>query len=102
SRGGTRAGGAPQKLPPFVFPPPPRAPRPAITDDCVPVAVRLFLIFGRDLEREGFVMLEHGTAVEAETGYAEDRELHRQHVALPSTGIVAGRMEHGTDRAVGK
>src|SRR4029077_18582674 len=58
--------------------------------------------FGRDLEREGFVMLEHGTAVEAETGYAEACEFHRQQVARLSAGIVAGRMVHGTERAVGK
>src|SRR5262249_36818836 len=74
----------------------------AITDDCVPVAVRLFLIFGRDLKREGFVMFEHRTAVEAETGYAEDREFNRQHVALFSAGIVAGRMVHSTDSTVGE
>src|SRR6476646_10844997 len=87
---------------PLVFAPPALALLPAITDDYVPVAVGLFLIFGRYLEREGFVMLEHGTAVETETGYTEDCEFHRQHVALLSAGIVAGRMVHGTDRAVGK
>ena len=87
---------------PLVLAPPALALLPAIADDCVPVAVRLCLVFGRDLEREGFVVLEHGPAVEAETGYAEDREIHRQHVALLSAGIVAGRMEDGTDRAVGK
>ena len=38
---------------PLVFAPPALALLPAITDDCVPVAVRLFLIFGRYLEREG-------------------------------------------------
>src|SRR6516164_7332564 len=47
-------------------------------------------------------MLEHRTAVEAETGDAEDREFHCQHVALFSAGIVAGRTVHGTDGAVGK
>src|SRR5690242_7457475 len=47
-------------------------------------------------------MLEHGTAIEAKTRYAEDGEFHRQHVTLLSTGIVAGRMKHGTDRVVGK
>jgi hypothetical protein len=30
-------------------------------------------------------MLEYGTAVEAETGYAEDREFNHQRVALLST-----------------
>src|SRR4029077_8850208 len=87
---------------PLVLAPPALALLPAIADDCVPVAVRLCLVFGRDLEREGFVVLEHRAAVEAETGYAEDREIHRQHVALLSAGIVAGRMEDRTDRAVGK
>src|SRR6185295_2784216 len=52
---------------PFIFAPSALALLSAITDDGVPVAVRLFLIFGRDLKREGFVMLEYGTAVEAET-----------------------------------
>ena len=53
---------------PLIFAPSALALLSAITDDGVPVAVRLFLIFGRDLKREGFVMLEYGTAVEAETG----------------------------------
>ena len=52
--------------------------------------------------RSSFVMLEHWTAVEAETGYAEDREFDRQLVALLSAGIVAGGTVHSTDRAVGK
>jgi len=47
-------------------------------------------------------MLEHGTAVEAETGYAEDRKFDRQLVALFSIGIIARGVVHGTDRAVGK
>ena len=53
---------------PFIFAPSALALLSAITDDGVPVAVRLFLIFGRDLKREDFVMFEYGTAVEAETG----------------------------------
>src|SRR5262245_24093914 len=82
---------------PLVFAPPALALLPAITDDCVPIAVRLLLIFGCNLEREGFVMLEHWTAVEAETGYAEDREFDRQLVALLSAGIIAGGSVHSTD-----
>jgi len=53
---------------PLIFAPSALALLSAITDDGVPVAVRLFLIFGRDLKREDFVMFEYGTAVEAETG----------------------------------
>jgi uncharacterized protein len=87
---------------PLIFAPPALALLSAITDDCVPVAVRLFLIFGRDLKREGFVMLEYGTAVEAETGYAEDREFNHQRVALLSARIVARRMVHGADIAIGE
>src|SRR6516165_2691321 len=87
---------------PLIFAPPALALLSAITDDCVPVTVGLFLIFSRDLKREGFVMLENGTAVEAETGYAEDGEFNRQHVALLSARIVARCIVHGSDSAVGK
>src|SRR3981081_4295825 len=59
---------------PLVLAPAARALLAAIADDGVPIAVGLLLIVGGDLEREGFVMLEHRTAVEAETGYAGDRE----------------------------
>ena len=53
---------------PLVFAPAALALLAAIADDGVPVAVGLLLIVGGDLEREGFVMLERGTAVEADTG----------------------------------
>src|SRR5262245_42684926 len=66
------------------------------------IAFRLFLIFSRNLERECFVMHEHGTAIEAETRYAQDREFDRQLVALFSAWIVARGLVHGADRAVGK
>src|SRR4029079_1189188 len=74
----------------------------AITDDGVPVAVGLLLIVGGDLEREGFVMLEHGAAIEADTRDAGDGECDRQHVALLAGGIVAGRTKDGAHRALGK
>jgi hypothetical protein len=60
------------------------------------------LIIGGDLEREGFVVLERGTAVEADTGDAGDRELDRQHVALLAGWVVAGCTVNGTYRAIGK
>jgi hypothetical protein len=53
----------------------------ATTDDCVPVAVGFLLIISSDLEREGFVMVERGPAIEAETGAAGDCEFDRQQVA---------------------
>src|SRR4051812_42783950 len=48
---------------PLVFAPAARALLTAIADDSVPVAVRLLLIVGGDLEQEGFVMVDIGTAV---------------------------------------
>src|SRR5204863_1907098 len=84
------------------FAPAARALLAAIADDGVPIAVGLLLIVGGDLEREGFVVLEHGTAVEAETGYAGDRECDRQHVALLAGRVVTGCTVDGTHRTVGK
>src|SRR3546814_2540962 len=49
---------------PLVLAPAARALLAAIADDGVPVAVGLLLIVGGDLERESFVVLERGTAVE--------------------------------------
>src|SRR2546428_11760214 len=57
---------------PLVFAPAALALLAAIADDGVPVAVGLLLIVSGDLEREGFVMLERRTAVEANTGDAGD------------------------------
>src|SRR4051812_8670968 len=87
---------------PFVFAPAARALLAAIADDGVPVAVSLLLIVGGDLEGEGFVMLERGTAVEPDTGDARDREFDRQHVARLAGRVVTGCAVDGADRAVGK
>ena len=87
---------------PLVFAPPARALLAAIADDGVPIAVGLLLIVGGDLEREGFVVLERRTAVEAETGDAGDREFDRQHVALLAGRVVTGCTVDGTHRTVGK
>src|SRR5215471_16574973 len=64
----------------------------AIADDRVPVAVRLFLIFRRDLEGEGLAVPERRAAVETETGNAKNGELYRQHIALLAARIVTGRI----------
>src|SRR5262249_8783444 len=62
---------------PLVFAPAALALLTAIAYDGVPVVVCLLLIISGDLEREGFVMLEYGTAVKADTGDASDCELDR-------------------------
>ena len=67
---------------PFVLAPAASAFLAAIADDRVPVAVGLLLVVGGDLEREGFAVLEHRPAIEAEARDAGDREIDRQHVAL--------------------
>jgi hypothetical protein len=55
---------------PLVLAPAARTLLAPIADNGVPVAVGLLLIIGGDLKRESFVMLERGTAVEADTGDA--------------------------------
>src|SRR6476659_957504 len=52
---------------PFIFAPAAGALLAAIADDGVPIAVGLSLIVSGNLEREGFVMFERGTAVDADT-----------------------------------
>src|ERR1700716_204023 len=52
---------------PLVLAPAARTLLASIADNGVPVAVGLLLIIGGDLKRESFVMLERGTAVEADT-----------------------------------
>jgi len=47
-------------------------------------------------------MPERGTAVEADTGDAGDRQFYRQHVALLAGWIVTGRTVDDTHDAVGK
>jgi hypothetical protein len=68
-------------------------------DDGVPVAISLLLILGADLEREGFVVLESGTAIEGDAGYSGDREFDRQTSPLCRAGSHRGTVD-GTYRAV--
>src|SRR5688572_12128278 len=74
----------------------------AIADDCVPVAVRLFLIVRRDLKRKGLTVPELRATVETETGNSENSELHRQHLARFAAGVVSGRLVHSGDFAIRK
>jgi ribosome biogenesis GTP-binding protein YsxC/EngB len=53
--------------------------------------VGLFLIVGRDLKREGFVVFERRPAVEAQTRDAANGEFDRQHIALFAGRKIAGR-----------
>src|ERR1700704_2116211 len=87
---------------PLVFAPAACALLPAIADDGVPVAVGFLLIVGGDLEREGFVVFECGTAVQADTRDASNRELDRQHITRFAGWVVAGRAVDSTYHAVGK
>src|SRR5229473_1474308 len=87
---------------PLVLAPAARTLLASIADNGVPVAVGLLLIIGGDLKRESLVMFERGTAVEAETWDAGDREFYRQHVALLAGWIATGRTVDGTHGAVGK
>ena len=87
---------------PLVLAPAARALLATIADDGVPVTVGLLLIVGGDLKREGFVMLERGTAIEAETGDAGDCEFDRYYVALLAGWVVTGCTVDGAHRAVGK
>src|SRR3954462_4888053 len=87
---------------PFVPAPTARTFLAAIADDGVPVAVGLLLIVSGDLERESFVMLDRGPAIEAETGDAGDGEFDRQHIARLAGRVVAGSTVYGTHRAVRK
>src|SRR5262249_33730169 len=87
---------------PFVLAPTARTFLAAIADEGVPVAVCLLLIVSGDLEREGFVMFESGSAIETETGDASDCEFDRQHVSRLAGRVVAGSAVDGTHRAVRK
>ena len=75
----------------------------AITDDCVPVAVGLFLIVCRDLERKSLVMFEFGATVQfSDTPYTGDHEFHRYDIAFLAGRKVVGRAMNAANLAIGK
>src|SRR4029453_790195 len=76
--------------PPLVFAPAARALLAAVADDGIPVAVGLILVVSGDLEREGFVMFERGTSVEADTGNAGNFELDYQHISILAVWVLSG------------
>src|SRR5215813_7224441 len=87
---------------PLVFAPTALAFLPAIADDGFPVAVGLVLIFGGDLEREGFVMFECRTAVETDTRDAGNREFNDQHITGLAGWVVTECTVDCAHYAVGK
>src|SRR5262249_4802579 len=86
----------------FVFPPAACALWPAVADDGVPVAIGFGLIGSCDLKRECFVVLERGSAIEAEAGNAHHGELDRQHIPFLPGRKVSRCPMHRADRGVGK
>src|SRR5258708_38436436 len=94
-RVGQRAWGDLPGESPAVLAPTTSALRPAVCDDRIPVAVCLFLIVRRDLERKGLAVLEHRAAVDTETGNAQNGELHCQYIALLAARVVTGRLVNG-------
>src|SRR5699024_2234449 len=56
----------------------------------------------RDLEGESFAVLELRTAVETDTGNAQNRECHGDDLALLAGRVVAGRLVHSSEFAVWK
>jgi hypothetical protein len=87
---------------PFIFAPAAGALLAAIADDGVPIAVGLSLIVSGDLEREGFVMFERGTAVEADTRDTGNIEFDYKHISLFTGWVVTRCTVDGTHSAVRK
>src|SRR5690606_14608578 len=75
---------------------------PTIVHNGIPVAVGFLLIFGGDLERESFVVLERGPSVEADAGNPRNCEFDHQYVAFLAGRIVTGGTVYGIHLAVGK
>src|SRR5262249_16959883 len=74
----------------------------AVADDRVPVAIRLFLVVGRDLEGERLGLLERRAAVEADTGNPYDGELHDELIAGLAARKVTRRLVGGGDFGIRK
>src|SRR5262245_14310153 len=87
---------------PLVFAPAALALLTAIADDCVPVAVRFALVFGCNLERECFVVLERRSAVEPEARNTQHGELDSQYVPFFPRWIICWCAMHYPDRRVRK
>ena len=76
---------------PFVLAPAARTLFAAVANDGVPVTIRFGLVNGGDLKRECFVVLERGSAIEAEAGNAHHGKLDRHHIPfLPGRKVSRG------------
>ena len=87
---------------------PPAVPAPAaltllaaIADDRVPIAVSLFLVVCRNLERKRFAVLERRATVETETGDARNGELHRQLITFLAARKITLRCVDGDHLTIG-
>src|SRR3989344_5293316 len=87
---------------PLVFAPPARAFLSAILNDGIPIAVRLFLIVRRNLERDRLALLEGGATIQADTRNTADSELYRQHLPCLAVRKIRGCTKNGAHLAVGK
>src|SRR5262245_17156583 len=67
---------------PFVLAPAARTLLAAVADDGVPVTIGFGLVGGCNLKREGFVVLEGGSAIEPEAGNPHHGKLDHQHIPL--------------------
>src|SRR6185436_7677097 len=74
----------------------------AVSDDRVPVAVRLFLSVRRDLKRERLAVLERGPTVETDAGNPHHHEFHRDHIAGFAARKITRRFVRCRHLAVGK
>jgi hypothetical protein len=68
----------------------------------VPIAVGLSLIVSGDLEREGFVMFERGTAVEADARDTGNLEFDCEHISLLAGWVVTWCTVDATYSTIGK
>src|SRR5512133_329694 len=85
---------------PLVFAPAALAFLAAVSDNRVPVPVRLLLVLRRDLERKGFAVLELRPAVQSNARDSGDDELHHQGVASASIRIVGRGLVDGSQTAL--
>jgi hypothetical protein len=88
--------------PPFVLAPATLALLATVADNGFPVAIRLSLVVGRHLKREGPVVLDTGAAVESDAGNSHYGKLDGQDLAFFARWIVTRRSMHRTDGGMGK
>src|SRR5690606_13892674 len=74
----------------------------AVVDDGMPIAIGFGLVFGDDLKRKGFAVLERRPAIQAQARHAHHGELDREHLPLLAAWTIAGRGVHRRHGAVRK